>query len=146
MPVSYTHLDVYKRQAMAVEQEKRYVHVESKFQEGRLLLSIKNSKPSGTSSCQQTCLLYTSIRETVPKTVWSNDYLRELWDENAKYLKSLTRFARSMISQHSSALWRPFGCTGHEPLLPLCGRGRLSRSPWPPVAAATTRAVDRGFW
>lgn len=40
--------------AMAVKQEKRYVHVESKFQEGRLLLSIKNSKPSGTSSCQQT--------------------------------------------------------------------------------------------
>ena len=40
--------------AMAVEQEKRYVHVESKYQEGRLLLSIKNSKPSGTSSCQQT--------------------------------------------------------------------------------------------
>lgn len=40
--------------AMAVEQEKRYVHVESKFQEGRLLLSIKNSKPSGTSSYQQT--------------------------------------------------------------------------------------------
>ena len=38
----------------AAEQEKRYVHVESKFQEGRLLLSIKNSKPSGTSSCQQT--------------------------------------------------------------------------------------------
>ena len=40
--------------AMAVEQEKRYVHVESKFQEGRLLLSIKNSKPSGTRSYQQT--------------------------------------------------------------------------------------------
>ena len=40
--------------AMAVEQEKRYVHVESKYQEGRLLLSIKNSKPSGTSSYQQT--------------------------------------------------------------------------------------------
>ena len=40
--------------AMAVEQEKRYVHVESKFQEGGLLLSIKNSKPSGTSSYQQT--------------------------------------------------------------------------------------------
>ena len=40
--------------AMAVEQEKRYVHVESKFQEGRLLLSIKNSKPSGTCSYQQT--------------------------------------------------------------------------------------------
>ena len=40
--------------AMAVEQEKRYVHVESKFQEGRLLLSIKNSKPSETSSYQQT--------------------------------------------------------------------------------------------
>jgi len=29
------------------------------------------------------------IREMVPKTVWSNDYLRELWDENAKYLKSI---------------------------------------------------------
>ena len=40
--------------AMAVEQEKRYVHVESKFQEGRLLLSIKNSKPSGAGSYRQT--------------------------------------------------------------------------------------------
>ena len=40
--------------AMAVEQEKRYVHVESKFQEGRLLLSIKNSKLSGAGSYRQT--------------------------------------------------------------------------------------------
>jgi hypothetical protein len=60
--------------------------------------------------------------------------------------RSLTRFARSMISQHSAALWRPCRCTGHEPLLPFCGRRRLLRSLWPPVAAATTRAVDRGFW
>jgi hypothetical protein len=60
--------------------------------------------------------------------------------------RSLTRFARSMISRHSAALWRPLGCTGHEPLLPLCGRGRLLRSPRPPVTAATIRAVDRGFW
>jgi hypothetical protein len=59
--------------------------------------------------------------------------------------RSLTRFARSMISRHSTALWRPLGCTGHEPLLPLCGRGRLLRLPWPSVVAATTRAVDRGF-
>ena len=42
------------RKQGSLEEEKRYVHVESKFQEGRLLLSIKNSKPSGTSSCQQT--------------------------------------------------------------------------------------------
>jgi hypothetical protein len=59
--------------------------------------------------------------------------------------RSLMRFARLMISRHSAALWQPFGCTGHEPLLPLCGHGRLLRSPWPPVAAATTRAVDRSF-
>jgi hypothetical protein len=58
----------------------------------------------------------------------------------------LTRFTRSMISRYSAALWRQLGCTGHEPLLPLCGRGCLLRSPWPPVAAATTRAMDRGFW
>jgi hypothetical protein len=60
--------------------------------------------------------------------------------------RSLTRFARSMISRHSAALWRSLGCTWHEPLLPLYGHGRLLRSPWPPVVAATTRAVDRGFW
>jgi hypothetical protein len=60
--------------------------------------------------------------------------------------RSLTRSARLMISRHSAALWRPLGCTGHEPLLPLCGRGRLLRSPRPPVVAATTRAVDRGLW
>jgi hypothetical protein len=60
--------------------------------------------------------------------------------------RSLTRFTRSMISRHSAALWRPLGCTGHGPLLPLCGRGRLLRSPQPPVAVAMTRAVDRDLW
>ena len=29
------------------------------------------------------------IRETVPKTTWSKDYLQELWDEETKYLKSI---------------------------------------------------------
>lgn len=29
------------------------------------------------------------VRETVPKTVWSNDYLQELWDEKTKYLKGV---------------------------------------------------------
>jgi hypothetical protein len=60
--------------------------------------------------------------------------------------RSLTCFARSMISRHSTALWRPLGCTGHGPLLPFCSRGRLLRSPWPPVVAATTRAVDHDLW
>jgi hypothetical protein len=60
--------------------------------------------------------------------------------------RSLMRFARLMISRHFATLWRPLGCTGHEPLLPLCGCGHLLRSPWPPVAAAMTRAVDRDFW
>jgi hypothetical protein len=60
--------------------------------------------------------------------------------------RSLTHFARSMISRHSAMLWRPLGCTGHEPLLPLYGRGHLLRSPRPPVVAATTRAVDHSFW
>jgi hypothetical protein len=55
------------------------------------------------------------------------------------------RFARLMISRHSAALWQLLGCIGHEPLLPLCGRGRLLWSPRPPFAAATTRAVDRDF-
>jgi hypothetical protein len=41
----------------------------------------------------------------------------------------LMRFARSMISRHYMALWRPCGCIGHGPLLPFCGRGRLLRSP-----------------
>jgi hypothetical protein len=36
------------------------------------------------------------------------------------------------------------GCIGHEPLLPLCGRGRLLHSFRPPVAAATTGAADGG--
>jgi hypothetical protein len=58
----------------------------------------------------------------------------------------LTRFARSMILRHSATLWRPLGCIGHQPLLPLCDRGRLLWSPRPPVAAATTRAVDHSFW
>lgn len=38
------------------------------------------------------------IRETVPKTVWSNDYLRELWDENAKYLKVSVKVKMGMVS------------------------------------------------
>jgi hypothetical protein len=59
--------------------------------------------------------------------------------------RPLTRFASSMISRYSAALWRLLGCTGHEPLLPLYDRGRLLWSPWPPVTAATTRAVDCGF-
>ena len=53
----------------------------------------------------------------------------------------LTRFASSMISRHSVALWRLLGCTGHEPLLPLCDRGRLLRSFRPLVAAATILAA-----
>jgi hypothetical protein len=56
--------------------------------------------------------------------------------------RSLMRFASSMISRHSATLWRLLGCTGHEPLLPLCSRGRLLRSFQPPVAAATTGAAD----
>jgi hypothetical protein len=57
----------------------------------------------------------------------------------------LTRFASSMISRHSAALWRLLGCTEHEPLLPLCGRGRLLRSFRPLVTAATTGAADGGL-
>ncbi|EKC78568.1 hypothetical protein LEA_03349 [human gut metagenome] len=34
----------------------------------------------------------------MPKTVWSNDYLRELWDENAKYLKSIREVKMGMVS------------------------------------------------
>ena len=48
--------------AMAVEQEKRYVHVESKFQEGRLLLSkmcIRDSyRPFPSSRLSTTDRLY----------------------------------------------------------------------------------------
>lgn len=29
------------------------------------------------------------VRETVPKTIWSNDYLQELWEEKGKYLKAI---------------------------------------------------------
>jgi hypothetical protein len=57
----------------------------------------------------------------------------------------LTRFASSMISRHSAALWQLLGCTGHEPLLPFCGCGRLLRLFRPPVAAATTGAADGGL-
>jgi hypothetical protein len=56
--------------------------------------------------------------------------------------RSLTRFASLMISRHSETLWRLLGCTGHEPLLPPCGHGRLLRSFRPPVAVATTGATD----
>jgi hypothetical protein len=59
--------------------------------------------------------------------------------------RSLTRFASSMITQHSAALWRLLGCIGHEPLLPLYGHGRLLCLFWPLVAAATTRAAECGF-
>jgi hypothetical protein len=59
--------------------------------------------------------------------------------------RSLTRFASSMVSRHSAALWRLLGCTGHEPLLPLYDRGRLLRSFRPPVTTATTRAADGGL-
>jgi hypothetical protein len=59
--------------------------------------------------------------------------------------RSLTRFASSMISRHSVALWQLLGCTGHGPLLPLYGRGRLLRSFWLLVAAATTEAAYGGL-
>jgi hypothetical protein len=59
--------------------------------------------------------------------------------------RSLTRFASSMISRHSASLWRLLGCTGHELLLPLYGRGCLLHSFCPPVAAAMTRAADDDF-
>jgi hypothetical protein len=59
--------------------------------------------------------------------------------------RSLTRVTSLMISRHSVALWRLLGCTGHEPLLPPCGRGHLLRSFRPPVAAAMTGAADCGL-
>jgi hypothetical protein len=59
--------------------------------------------------------------------------------------RSLTRFASLMISLHFAALWRLLGCIGHEPLLPLCGCGRLLRLLRPPAAAAMTGAVDDGL-
>jgi hypothetical protein len=58
---------------------------------------------------------------------------------------SLTHFASLMISWHFAALWRLLGCTGHEPLLPPCGRRRLLHSFRPLVAAATTGAADGDF-
>jgi hypothetical protein len=72
------------------------------------------------------------------------DPLRRLIPEVCS-CRSLTRFASSMISRQSATLWRLLGCIGHEPLLPLCGRGRLLRSLRPPVAAATIGAADCGF-
>jgi hypothetical protein len=59
--------------------------------------------------------------------------------------RSLTRFASLMISRHSVALLRLLRCTGHEPLLPPCGRGRLLHSLRPPAAAATTGAAVCGL-
>lgn len=38
------------------------------------------------------------IRETVPKTTWSKDYLQELWDEETKYLKSIRESKMDMVS------------------------------------------------
>jgi hypothetical protein len=59
--------------------------------------------------------------------------------------RSLTCFASLMISRHSAALWRLLGCTGHEPLLPPYGHGRLLRSFRPLIAVATTGAADGGL-
>jgi hypothetical protein len=59
--------------------------------------------------------------------------------------RSLTRFASSMISRHSAVLWKLLGCTGHETMLPLCGRGCLLRSFRPLAAAAMTGAADGGL-
>jgi hypothetical protein len=56
--------------------------------------------------------------------------------------RSLTRFASLMLSRHSVTLWILLGCTGHEPLLPPCGRGCLLRSFRPPVAAVKIGAAD----
>ena len=36
------------------------------------------------------------IRETVPKTTWSKDYLQELWDEKNKYLKGFVKATMDM--------------------------------------------------
>jgi hypothetical protein len=59
--------------------------------------------------------------------------------------RSLTCFTSLMISRHSNAMWWLLGWTGHEPLLPPCGRGRLLRSFRPPVAAAATVGADCGL-
>jgi hypothetical protein len=59
--------------------------------------------------------------------------------------RSLTRFASLIISQHSEALWRLLGCTGHVPLFPPCDRWRLLRSLRPPAAAATIGAAVCSF-
>ena len=56
-------------------------------------------------------------------------------------LRPLTSFASFWISRQSAALWRVVGCTGHEPPLPPCGRGRLPCVFWPPAAAAAAGAV-----
>jgi hypothetical protein len=86
----------------------------------------------------------------VPEVPLSRGYLAVVLllfvGSTARQGASLTCFARSTISRHSAALWRPYGCTGHGPLPLFCGRGRLLRSPWPLVTAVATRAVDRGLW
>src|SRR6185312_8095458 len=55
--------------------------------------------------------------------------------------RPLTRFASFCISRQSAALWRAVGCTGHEPPLPPCGRGRMPCAFWPPAAAAAGAAA-----
>src|SRR6185437_9702544 len=55
--------------------------------------------------------------------------------------RPLTHFASFWISRQSAALWRAVGCTGHEPPLPPCGRGRLPCAFWPPAAAAGAGAA-----
>ena len=58
--------------------------------------------------------------------------------------RPLTRFASFWISRQSAALWRAVGCTGHDPPLPPCGRGRFPCVFWPPAAAAAAGAAAAG--
>src|SRR6185437_7642 len=58
--------------------------------------------------------------------------------------RPLTRFASFWISWQSAALWRAVGCTGHEPPLPPCGRGRLPCAFWSPAATAADAAAATG--
>lgn len=61
------------------------------------------------------------VRETVPKTIWSNDYLQELWEEKGKYLKALKR----CHCAHRRGMPEKTGCSTR----PLSGRAS-----WAPCA------------